>query len=457
MTTPFLAPSSFALKRRTPALVLGLALATALVACGDKKQDAAKAAAAAAGQPPEVGVVTVQPGTVTLGTELPGRLEASRVAEVRARAAGIVLKRHFQEGSAVKAGQTLFTIDAGPYRAAYSSAQANHAQASALVKRYQPLLAANAVSKQEYDAAVAAAAAARAQLETARINLGYTTVTAPIAGRIGRELVSEGALVGQGVATHLATIQQVDPMYINLTQSANEVLQLRQALQAGQLATAGGGEAARVEVLFENGQSYAHTGRLLFTDLSVDPATGQVQLRAEVPNPDRLLLPGMYVRVRLQQAEVHNAVLLPQQAVTRGSKGDIVMVVGPDNSFAPRPVKIGQAQGNNWVVLGGLQPGEQVIVDGFMRLRPGVKQVRPVPAGAKADAAKAGAAPGAAGAGGDAAASAAAPAGQPAQVGSSGSSSSSAAPAAAGAASSAGMSTPPAAAASATASASAAQ
>lgn len=385
MTTPFLAPSSFALKRRTPALVLGLALSTALAACGGKKQDAAKAAAAAAaGQAPEVGVVTVQPGTVTLGTELPGRLEASRVAEIRARAAGIVLKRHFEEGSTVKAGQTLFTIDAGPYRAAYSSAQANHAQASALVKRYQPLLAANAVSKQEYDAAVAAAAAARAQLETARINLGYTRVTAPIAGRIGRELVSEGALVGQGVATHLATIQQVDPMYINLSQSANEVLQLRQALQAGQLATAGGGEAARVEVLFENGQTYAHAGRLLFTDLSVDPATGQVQLRAEVPNPDRLLLPGMYVRVRVQQAEVHNAVLLPQQAVTRGSKGDMVMVVGADNTFAPRPVKIGQAQGNNWVVLGGLQPGEQVIVDGFMRLRPGVKQVRPVPEGAKA-------------------------------------------------------------------------
>ncbi|MDO4769476.1 MAG: efflux RND transporter periplasmic adaptor subunit [Brachymonas sp.] len=413
MMRPFLTSSSSTLKRRTPALLLGLALSTALAACCGKKQDAAKAAAAAAARKaPEVGVVTVQLGTVTLGTELPGRLEASRVAEVRARAAGIVLKRHFQEGSTVKAGQTLFTIDAGPYRAAYSSAQANHAQASALVKRYQPLLAANAVSKQEYDAAVAAAAAARAQLETARINLGYTRVTAPIAGRIGRELVSEGALVGQGVATHLATIQQVDPMYINLSQSANEVLQLRQALQAGQLASAGGGESARVEVLFENGQTYAHAGRLLFTDLSVDPATGQVQLRAEVPNPDRLLLPGMYVRVRVQQAEVHNAVLLPQQAVTRGSKGDIVMVVGPDNSFAPRPVKIGQAQGSNWVVLGGLQPGERVIVDGFMRLRPGVKQVRPVLAGEKTGV-KAGAGMGA-GAGGAAVASAAGPGQQPA-------------------------------------------
>ena len=417
MTKQYLVPSEKI--RRAPALGALLALAVTLTACGgDKKQEAAaKAAAAAAGQAPDVGVVTVQPGTVHLGTELPGRLEASRVAEVRARAAGILLKRHFQEGSTVKAGQTLFTIDAAPYRAAYSSAQANYAQASALARRYQPLVAANAVSKQEYDAAVAASAAARAQLETARINLGYTQVTAPIAGRIGRELVTEGALVGQGTPTHLATIQQVDPMYINLTQSANEVLQLRQALQAGQVASAGGGEAARVEVMFENGQVYGHAGRLLFTDLSVDPTTGQVQLRAEVPNPERLLLPGMYVRVRLQQAEVQNAVLLPQQAVTRGSKGDIVMVVAPDNTFGPRPVKIGQAQGSNWVVLGGLQPGEKVIVDGFMKLRPGVSKVNPVPAGSKPAApqvAGAGSAPASAAASDNAAASAPAPAASPA-------------------------------------------
>ena len=300
--------------RRASALTALLAVATVLTACGDKKQAAATGAPPA----PEVGVMTVQPGVVPLTTELPGRLEASKVAEVRARAAGILLKRHFREGSEVKAGQTLFTIDAGPYRAAYNSARANEAQASALARRYRPLVAANAISKQEYDAAEAAATAARAQLETARINLGYTQVTAPISGRIGRELATEGALVGQGEPTHLATIQQTDPMYINLTQSAGDVMRLRQALQAGQMMRAAGEEAARVEIILENGQPYEHAGRLLFTDLTVDPATGQVSLRAEVPNPQRLLLPGMYVRVRIQQAQVENAVLLPQQAVSGG-------------------------------------------------------------------------------------------------------------------------------------------
>ena len=360
-----------------------LAVATALTACGDKKQAAATGAPPA----PEVGVMTVQPGVVPLSTELPGRLESSKVSEVRARAAGILLKRHFREGSEVKAGQTLFTIDAGPYRAAYNSARANDAQASALARRYRPLVEANAISKQEYDAAEAAAAAARAQLETARINLGYTQVTAPISGRIGRELVTEGALVGQGQFTHLATIQQTDPMYINLTQSADDVMRLRQALQAGQMSRAAGEEAARVEIVLENGQLYEHAGRLLFTDLTVDPATGQVSLRAEVSNPQGLLLPGMYVRVRIQQAQVENAVLLPQQAVTRGSQGDTVLVVAPDNSFAPRQVKIGQAQDNNWVVLDGLKPGERVIVDGFAKLRAGMKQVAPVPVGGASHAA----------------------------------------------------------------------
>ena len=364
-------------RRRASTLATLLGVVAVLTACGDKKQAAATGAPTA----PEVGVMTVQPGVVPLSTELPGRLESSKVSEVRARAAGILLKRHFREGSEVKAGQTLFTIDAGPYRAAYNSARANEAQASALARRYRPLVAANAISKQEYDAAEAAATAARAQLETARINLGYTQVTAPISGRIGRELATEGALVGQGEPTHLATIQQTDPMYINLTQSAGDVMRLRQALQAGQMMRAAGEEAARVEIILENGQPYEHAGRLLFTDLTVDPATGQVSLRAEVPNPQRLLLPGMYVRVRIQQAQVENAVLLPQQAVTRGSQGDTVLVVAPDNSLAPRQIKISQAQDNNWVVVDGLKAGEKVIVDGFTKLRAGMKQVVPVDAG----------------------------------------------------------------------------
>ena len=338
-------------------------LKLALSACGDKQQ-----AASGAPPAPEVGVATVELGTVGLGTELPGRLEASRVAEVRARAAGILLKRHFREGSEVKAGQTLFTIDSAPYRASLASAQANLAQASALLQRYKPLLESGAISKQEFDNAQAAEKVARAQVQAASINVGYTTVTAPISGRIGRELATEGALVGQGQATHLATIQQTNPLYVNLTQSANEVMQLRQALQAGKLKSAGDGDGVRVQVVLENGQVYEHSGRLLFTDLTVDAGTGQVSLRAELPNPDYLLLPGMYVRVRLEQAQVENAVLVPQQAVTRSAHGDTVMVVAADGTFAPRPVKISQSQGNSWGV-----------VDGFMKLRPGMTKVKAVP------------------------------------------------------------------------------
>ena len=349
-------------------------LTLALSACGDKQQ-----AASGAPPAPEVGVATVELGTVGLGTELPGRLEASRVAEVRARAAGILLKRHFREGSKVKAGQTLFTIDSAPYRASLASAQANLAQASALLQRYKPLLESGAISKQEFDNAQAAEKVARAQVQAASINVGYTTVTAPISGRIGRELATEGALVGQGQATHLATIQQTNPLYVNLTQSANEVMQLRQALQAGKLKSAGDGDGVRVQVVLENGQVYEHSGRLLFTDLTVDAGTGQVSLRAELPNPDYLLLPGMYVRVRLEQAQVENAVLVPQQAVTRSAHGDTVMVVAADGTFAPRPVKISQSQGNSWVVVDGLKNGEQVMVDGFMKLRPGMTKVKAVP------------------------------------------------------------------------------
>ena len=382
-------------RRLPPAAALTLALA--LAACGNQNEPAGAAGAGAAGgrpPPPEVGVLTVQPGTVRLTTELPGRLEASRVAQVRARATGILTQRVFTEGSDVKAGQLLYRIDPAPYQAAEQSAQAQLAQAqaqlanaSALVTRYRPLVAANAVSKQEFDAAVAAEKAAQAQvaagraaLRTASINLGYASVTAPISGRIGRSLVTEGALVSAQEGTQLALIQQINPLYINLTQPASDVMQMRRALQGGQLARAAGGEAASVQVLLENGALYEQSGRLLFTDLSVDPGTGQVNLRAEVPNPGGQLLPGMYVRVRLQQAQVENAILLPQQAVTRGgAQGDTVMVVGADGAIAPRVVKVGEAQGNQWIILDGLKAGEQVMVDGFMKLMPGVTTVKPVP------------------------------------------------------------------------------
>ena len=373
-----------------------LACALLLAACG-AKNEAAPAGAGGGMPPPEVGVVTVTPSTVGLVNELPGRLEASRLAQVRARTAGILQKRLFTEGSDVKAGQPLFQIDNATYRAAVESAEASVAQAEAtvaqasgLVQRYRPLVELNAISKQDYDNAVAAEktakanlAAARAGVTTARINLGYAEVTAPIAGRIGRALVTEGALVGQGEATQLAVIQQIDPMYVNFTQSASDTMRLRQAMDSGLFKRASGGDAASVSIVLEDGTPYASKGRLLFTDLTVDATSGQVTLRAEVPNPQKRLLPGLFVRVRLEQAQASGAVLLPQQAVTRSSQGDTVMVVGADNHLTPRPVKLGPSQGNQWVVLEGLKADDKVMVDGFQKLprgKPGDPiVVKPVP------------------------------------------------------------------------------
>jgi membrane fusion protein (multidrug efflux system) len=351
---------------------------------------------------PEVGVITVAPGDVGLQTELPGRLEASRVAQVRARAAGILQQRLFREGSDVKAGQTLFRIDAAPYaatlqsaRAGLARAEANLAQASSLAGRYKPLVEQNAVSQQEYANAVAAqktaeadVAVGKAAVQTASINLNYANVTAPISGRIGRALVTEGALVGQGEATQLAVIQQVNPLYVNFTQSASDAMKLQRALEGGQYKSAGAGVgAASVRLVLEDGREYARPGRLLFSDLTVDAATGQVTLRAEVPNPGGDLLPGLYVRVRLEQAVARDAISLPQQAVTRSAQGDTVSVVGADGKIEKRTVKVGGQQGGRWVVLDGLKAGEQVMVDGFQKLQmmpPGtpVKAVPWAPAGA---------------------------------------------------------------------------
>lgn len=376
-------------------LLLASALAALAIAglagCG-AKSDGAAAASAASAPPPSVGVITVVPQAVGLASELPGRLEATRIAQVRARAAGILQKRLFREGSDVQAGQLLFQIDAAPYRAQLQSAQAaqaraeaNREQAGAQAERYKPLLEANAISKQDYINAVASfkqadadVASARAAVTTAQINLGYASVTAPIAGRIGRALVTEGALVGQGEATQLALVQQIDPMYVNFTQSTTEVLRLRKAIEAGRLQRSGASDAATVQVVLEDGSLYGAKGRLLFSDLTVDATSGQITLRAEVPNPDGLLLPGTYVRVRLQQAQASDAVLLPQQAVTRSPLGDSVTVVAADGKFGARAVKIGGAQAGQWVVLDGLKAGEQVMVDGFQKLR-GLTVVKPVP------------------------------------------------------------------------------
>jgi membrane fusion protein, multidrug efflux system len=401
---------------------VALLAAAVLAACGQSNGNSAPQAGGAP-PPPEVGVVTAAMGDVGLVTELPGRLEPGRVAQVRARAAGIVLQRIFKEGSDVRAGQVLYKIDPAPYAAASASAQAalskalaNQAQAAALAQRYRPLVAENAVSKQEYANAVAGekqaeadVAAARANVQAAQINLGYASVTAPISGRIGRSLVTEGALVGQGEATPLAMIQQIDPLYVNFTQPVGEVMNLRRAMEQGRLKRAGA-EGAQVQVLLEDGTEHTQPGKLLFTDLSVDQNTGQVTLRAEVPNPRGMLLPGMYVRVRIEQAKAANAMLLPQQAVTRGSTGDTVMVVAQDGQVSPRTVKIGGAQNGQWVVLDGLKPGEQVMVDGFQKLRPGAP-VKPVAwsAGGAPAAAASGSAPAASAAAAKASAAAAPP------------------------------------------------
>ena len=367
---------------------LAVSAALFLAACG---QSAPSAGAPGGAMPPaEVGVVTVAPGDVGLITELPGRLEASRVAQVRARAAGILQKRLFVEGSDVKAGQPLFQIDASPYEATLASANANVAkaeanltQASAQAERYKPLIEAKAISQQEFINAQAAqkqaeadVAVARAAVQTARINVGYANVTSPISGRIGRALVTEGALVGQGEVTELAVVQQTNPMYVNFTQSAAEVMALRRAMDGGQLKRAGK-QAASVRVVLEDGTDYPLAGKLLFSDLTVDTTSGQITLRAEVPNPQGTLLPGLFVRVQLEQAQAGNAITLPQQAVTRSPQGDTVMVVDAEGKAAPRPVKIGGQQNGQWVILSGLKAGEQVMVDGFQKLRGG--PVKPVP------------------------------------------------------------------------------
>lgn len=375
--------------RAKPLAAVALAVVLALSACG---QQAGDAAGKQAPPPPMVSVITVTPGTVAISTDLPGRLAPVREAEVRARASGIVQRRLFTEGSYVQAGQPLFQIDNAPYvanletaRASLATAEATLAKASADVNRYRPLVAADAISKQEFDAAIAQqrlaqaqVRAAKAAIQTAQINVGYARVSAPISGRIGRALVTEGALVGQGEATKLALIQQTDRLYVNLSQSAAEVTKLRQAAAAGQLQVVDG--QAQVRIVLEDGSEYAHPGRLLFTDATVDAATGQVTLRAEVPNPDNLLLPGMYVRVQVPQAQLQNAILVPQQAVNRGSTGDTVMVANADGSFAPRPVKVAGAQGNQWVVVDGLKAGEKVIVDGMSLVQmSGAKKIQTQP------------------------------------------------------------------------------
>lgn len=346
----------------------------------------------AAFPPPEVGVITVRTHPLPLTTELPGRVDAVRTAQVRARVAGILLKRVFTEGAEVQAGDPLFQIDPAPLQAQLDSAQAALARAKATVTQAQAqadrdavLVKIRAVSQQQYDNDQAAAQqaqadvlAAKAAVETASLNLGYASVTAPISGRIGQALVTEGALVGQGDATELAVIQQLDPVYFDFTESSAEGLKLRRAFASGQLKKISD-RAAQVTLLLEDGSTYPLPGKLLFSDVTVDPTTGMVFMRAEFPNPDHLLLPGMFARVRLEQAMDSEAITVPQRGVTYGPSGEpAVMLVTTNDEAVQQPVTVRAADGNQWIISSGLKSGDRVILSGLQKVQPG-RPVKPVP------------------------------------------------------------------------------
>ncbi|HET9797430.1 MAG TPA: efflux RND transporter periplasmic adaptor subunit [Gemmatimonadaceae bacterium] len=345
---------------------------------------------AAAPPPPEVRVVKVATEPIADVIELPGRLQAVRISEVRARVDGIVQRRLYTEGTDVRAGQPLFAIDPRELRARLSAAEATLARAEATaanaqqdVTRYKGLVAQQALSQQEYDAAVARlrtaqadVAQAHAQVAAARLSLGYTTVTAPISGRAGRAMVTEGALVSGSGATLLTRIEQIDPIYANFSQSSADVLALRNRIASGALKV---GELRQVPVhlVLEDGSAYRMPGTLDFVDLSIDEATGTAALRAEFPNPQRTLLPGQFVRVRVETGMQAAGVRVPQRAVTVTPEGANVLVVGAKDVVESRPVKVGALEGGTWIVQSGLQAGERVIVDGLQKAQPG-QPVKPV-------------------------------------------------------------------------------
>ncbi len=348
-----------------------------LAACGpDSKPPAVGAAGPGSPPPPpEVNVVTVIRTEANLTQDLPGRLEAYRVAQVRARVDGIVEKRLFAEGSDVKAGATLFQIDPRSYRAAYAAARADVETSRQTVDRYRQLIEVKAVSQQDYDLAVSRLRQAEATLAKAQLDLENTNVPAPISGRIGRELVTVGALVGHGDATNLALIEQIDPIYANFTEPGADEMRLRKAVEEGKLRR--NGEAA-VELVLDDGSIYPIRGKLLFSDQVVDPTTGSIAIRAVFPNPKHDLLPGMFATVRFSGVSADHVIKLPQRAVMAGPQGQFVYVVDADGKVAVRPVKTGAMAGPDFVIEDGVQPGDQVIVDGLQKTRPG-GTVKPVP------------------------------------------------------------------------------
>ncbi|EJY7677119.1 multidrug efflux RND transporter periplasmic adaptor subunit AcrA [Salmonella enterica] len=362
------------------AVVLMLSGSLALTGCDDKQDQQGGQ------QMPEVGVVTLKTEPLQITTELPGRTVAYRIAEVRPQVSGIILKRNFVEGSDIEAGVSLYQIDPATYQATYDSAKGDLAKAQAAaniaeltVKRYQKLLGTQYISKQEYDQALAdaqqataAVVAAKAAVETARINLAYTKVTSPISGRIGKSSVTEGALVQNGQASALATVQQLDPIYVDVTQSSNDFLRLKQELANGSLKQENG--KAKVDLVTSDGIKFPQSGTLEFSDVTVDQTTGSITLRSIFPNPDHTLLPGMFVRARLQEGTKPTALLVPQQGVTRTPRGDAtVLVVGADNKVETRQIVASQAIGDKWLVTDGLKAGDRVVVSGLQKVRPGAQ------------------------------------------------------------------------------------
>ncbi|MEX6664494.1 efflux RND transporter periplasmic adaptor subunit [Pseudomonas sp. W2-17] len=348
-------------------LVTAVALASLLSGCSKKEE------AAAAPPPPQVGVVTLKTQAYTLTSELPGRTTAFRIAEVRPQVNGIILKRLFTEGADVKAGQQLYQIDPAIYQATLDSAKATYESSNSLAGRYKQLINEQAVSRQEYDTAVGSAREAKAAVQTAEINLRYTKVYAPISGRIGRSLVTEGALVSNGQADAMATIQQLDPIYVDVIQSSAEMLKLRRDLESGRLQKAGD-NAAKVKLVLEDGSLYPIEGKLEFSEVSVDQTTGSVTLRAVFQNPDHTLLPGMFVHARLQSGVAENAILVPQQGVTRDLKGTpTALVVNADNKVESRTLVANRTIGSDWLVEKGLNAGDRVITEGLQYVKPGAE------------------------------------------------------------------------------------
>lgn len=371
-----------------PARVIGPLALISLVACTDQSGTSNSATAAA----PEVGVVTVEAKTVTLTKELPGRITPMRIAEVRPRVSGIVIERSFQQGSLVEAGAPLYRIDPAPFQVELDKARASLAKAEAVLyqasrqeDRLKNLLTGQATTQAQYELAVAAerqaeaeVAAQKAAVDQAQLNLNLATVRAPISGRIGRALVTEGALVNTNETAQLATIQQLDPIYADFTQSVGELYELKRDLAEGRLKNVSP-EAARVRLVLDDGSIYKHAGRLLFSDISVDPGTARVTLRGEFPNPDADLLPGMYVRVQIEEAIDTDGIVVPAQAVQRTTAGSAAIYVVNDEGRAMlQPVRAGRMLAGGVLIEEGLKPGWRIVVDGFQKFSPGAA-VKPVP------------------------------------------------------------------------------